>query len=324
MLTPRENVLEVINWGKPDYMPMETEAFHLCGLGVTPLFEQPWVTGKDPFGVKWIVNTVGAMHDTSQIMFDDVNDWKKHVIFPDLDEVDITEAAEEEMREVDRTQKLVAFYHPCGIFERLASFIGFENALMALFTDPEACKEFFDAMTDYKIKVAGKIIDAYKPDVYGNFDDVASAKCTLMSPETYRQLIKPYHIKFSQYIKSRSCIYMQHTCGKCETLLEDFVDEGVQIWHSAQLMNDLQGIQQRFRGRLVVMGGWDSSGPPGYIDASEEVVRAEVCRNMEEYGSNGGFILSPVLMNKKGNSIFFGDDRFPALFDEWMKVRNYR
>ena len=293
MLTPRENVLEVINWGKPEYIPMLLEAFYLCGLGTVPFFEQPWASGKDPFGTNWIVTKEGAMPDVSTVLFDDIADWKKYVKFPDVEAVDISTIAEEELSKIDRNQAMMLFIHPCGIFERLAAFMGFENALIALITDPDSCKDFFDAMTDYRIKVAGKIIDAYHPDGYCNADDVASAKSTFMSPEVYRELIKPYHKKFGDYITSRGLVYMQHTCGRCEAILEDFIDEGVKVWMSAQVMNDLPAIQKRFKGRMAIEGGWDSQGKPGYMNATDEEVRSEIRRVVADYGKGGGFIVSP-------------------------------
>lgn len=53
-------------------------------------------------------------------------------------------------------------------------------------------------------------------------------------------------------------------------------------------------------------GGWDTEGPCSFIGATEEQLREEVRRNMETYGKNGGFILVPVLLNEKGNSMMVG------------------
>ena len=36
---------------------------------------------------------------------------------------------------------------------------------------------------------------------------------------------------------------------------------------------------------------------------------------------NGGFILLPTILNEKGNALLYGDDREPALIDEWKKLR---
>lgn len=34
---------------------------------------------------------------------------------------------------------------------------------------------------------------------------------------------------------------------------------GAKLWHSAQSMNDLKGIGKKYKGKLTIEGGWDSS-----------------------------------------------------------------
>ncbi len=325
MLTPRENLLETINFGNPEYVPLFFEAYSVCGMSLFPEVEMPWESGVDPFGIPWKANALGSMPDTTVApQLEDIADWKEVVKIPDIDHVDFEGVAKEELKNVDRNQQAVVIMHGVGIFERLVSFMGYEEALMSLLTDPESCMEFFDAVTDYKIKVANRMIDAYHPDVYCPADDIASAQNLFMSPQVYREVIKPYHAKLAKAITDRGVILSWHTCGKCEAVLEDYVDMGVKIWTSAQIMNDIPGIQKRFKGRLVVEGGWDSSGLPGFISATEDDIRTEVRRTIEEYGKNGGFILNPTLVNEKGNALLVGDDRMPALFDEWGKYKNFR
>ena len=87
------------------------------------------------------------------------------------------------------------------------------------------------------------------------------------------------------------------------------------------MSNDLVGILQKYKGKLVVEGGWDSQGEPSMITADEAIVRAETKRCMETYGKYPGFILSPVMFNERGNSVLVGDDRFAFIEDEWKKYR---
>ena len=322
MLTPRENLIETINGGNPEYVPFTGECIYNCCFPIMPLIEQPWESGEDPFGVSWIVDPMGAMHDTTKPpLFTEIEDWREIVKIPDLSGIDFAAEAAKEMANIDRTQKMIAYYSPCGCYERLASFMGFDNALIALAEDPDECGAFFDAVTDYKIELANKIIDAYGIDIYYNFDDIATANNLFMAPDTYREVIKPRHARLAKAVTDRGVIFGEHTCGRCEEILEDYVEIGVKIWHSAQIMNDLPAIQKKFAGRLVIEGGWDSSGRPGCIDATEDEIRAETIRSMEEYGKNGGFILLPAMFNERGNSVVVGDDRFPAVVEEWEKRR---
>lgn len=325
MLTPKENVLEVLNWGNPEYIPMTPESVAILGFGPTEMAECPISgPGLDPFGLKWDFTFMGTIPNSSTFMFDDITEWKKYVKFPDVDKMDFTAAAEVELGMVNRDEKIVAYYHPTGIFERLAAFMGFENALISMLTEPEACHEFFDAFTDYKIKVANKVIDAYQPELYVYFDDIANARSTFMSPEVYRELLKPYHKRFADAINGRGVIFSMHTCGRCEDILQDYVEIGVKHWHSAQVMNDIPAIQERYKGILTIEGGWDSSGKPGYVNATTEDIVGELRRCVNEYGKNGGYIIMPLFYSEKGNALMIGDPRLDAATEEWMRTRSLK
>lgn len=322
MMTPKENLLEVLNWGKPEYVPMTGECISTVGMPFINMLEQPLrQSGYDAFGVHWLVNQAGAMHDTSQLLFTEISEWRDYVKFPDLDALDFTSTAQAELAGIDRNRKMVAFYGVTGVYERLAAFMGFENLLCALLEDPDECRAFFDAMADWKIKLFHKLNEAYHLDMYVYFDDVATVRGLFMSPETYREVIKPAQAKIARAVLDEGVRFCMHCCGRCEDIMEDFVEIGATVWNSAQTVNDLKGIQERFRGRLVIEGGWDTEGPCSLIGASADDLRAEVRRNMEEYGRNGGFILLPTILNQKGNSLIVGDDRMPALLDEYEKTK---
>lgn len=321
-MTPKENLLQVLNWGTPEYVPLSGQCILPVGMPILNMIEMPLrQSGYDMFGVHWLVNSAGSMHDTSKLTFEDINDWKKYVKFPDLDAMDFTPFAEAELSRIDRSQFMLAYFGCAGIYERLAAFMGFENMFIAFMEEPEACKEYFDAMADWKIKLFRKIHEAYHLDIYTYFDDIATARGLFMSLDVYRNLIKPYQKKIADAVRAEGVIFEMHCCGKCEDALEDFVDLGATMWHSAQSMNDLAAIQKAFKGRLVIEGGWDSEGSCSHITATEDDLRKEVRRNMEEYGKNGGFILCPVLLNERGNSLLNGDDRMPALYDEYEKTK---
>lgn len=323
MLTPKENLFECIHWGKPEYMPLFFESYDFLGRAATELSEKPTVcSGRDPFGVYWHLTNEGAIPDNREFLLDDIADWERVVKFPDVSAMNLKAAAETELAHADRKQKAVAINNSNGLFERTIALMGFENTLCALMEDPDSCRHFYEALTDYKVKLLNAMIDAYSPDVVIYFDDLATANGLFMSPETYRSVFKPFHKRIAEAVAARGVVFSQHICGKCEALLEDFVEIGATVWNSAQPMNDLNGIMDRFQGRLVVEGGWDTSGPCSFNDSTEEQVREEVRRNIREYKRpSGGFILAPVLLNERGNSLSVGDPRLAPLEDEWRKYR---
>lgn len=323
MLNPRENWMKMHAGEMPDYVPMTNECYAIVGVPTLEIFEQPWFQdGVDPYGVSWRVDSFGATPDTTKPpICDDITEWRDCVTIPSLDHVNIKEMAEEELKKVNRDEKVIMYTHNTGVYERLLAVMGDVGALCALVEDPEACMDFMDAVTDYKIKVAEMVYDAYHPDIYVNFDDVATAKGLFISPETYRSVVKPSHAKFIKAIKDMGMIPSEHTCGKCEELLDDYVEIGVEHWHSAQIMNDLEGITKKYKGKLTIEGGWDTSGKPGMIDCTHEEARAETRRAVEAYGGEGDFVLLPILVNENGHSLYVHDDRMADVFDEWEKCR---
>lgn len=318
-MNQRENALEIINWGKPEFVPICFDAYHIVLLA-TGITDQPWRGGVDPFGVNWIATAEGAIPEPNKFMFEDIADWKEYVKFPDVNMFNFTQVANIELANVDRAEKLICMFSACGLFERLVAFMGFENALCALVEDSDSCKEFFDAFAAYKIATVGKAIDVYKPDIVMYYDDIATARGLFMSPSTYREVIKPYHKKIADYIISRGCIFEQHTCGKCEDVLDDFVEIGAKIWNPAQIYNNIPEIQQKYKGKLVVNGGWDSQGTCAAPDAGADELIKEAKRCMETYGRNGGYMLYPLIVTPRGLAYVVPDDRIPLLNEEWEKM----
>lgn len=319
-MTARENALEVLHWGKPEYVPLATEAIQLVGM-IPGDFDGPMKGGTDLFGVPWVPGKEGAMVKPGYTMFDDICDWEKYIKRPDLSVYNFKKFADMEYDMIDSSGKVRTLFCQNGIFMRLVNSMGFMEGLIAIASEPEKCMDLFDYLSEYVIDYMGRAIDAYNPDMVTYFEDIATASSLFMSLEAYRKVLKPFHKKIVDYVHGRGLLFQMHTCGKCEAVLEDYADIGVQAWHSAQCSNDLEAVLKNFEGRIVVEGGWDSQGKPGLITADEKDVREETRRCMETYGTYRGFILSPVMFNERGNSVLVGDERFAYIKDEWEKYQ---
>jgi hypothetical protein len=321
-MNQRENFFAMIEGKKPEFIPNSMEVYKSCIAG-TSITDSPLMGGVDSFGVNWVATKEGTMPEPNKFLFDDIADWKEYVNFADLDSLGIEAAAAKEMEDFNqnnRNEQVVNVFSACGLFERLAAFMGFENALCSLVEDPDSCQEFFEALADYRIAYHNRFIDAYQPDVLTYFDDLATANGLFMSPKVYREVIKPAHQRIVEAVTSRGVIFSQHTCGKCEEIVGDYVEMGVKIWHSAQTMNDLEGLQEKFNGRLIIEGGWDSSGPASYIGASTEVLIEEAKRCARVYGQKGNYIFMPTLLNENGNSLFVGDPRLEPMLKAFNEI----
>ena len=292
-MTPKENFYAMINGNQPEYAPCFYLDFNVSNA-MSHMVEKARDGGPDAFGVDWTKTVEGVIPTPGKFLFEEITDWEKYVRFPDVNSLGMEALAAPDMERFD-PNKPIAMLSVTGLFERMAAFMGFENTLLALAEDPEECMKFLDAFTDFRIKVLEKNIEIMHPDMIVMFDDIATARSMFMSPNCWREVFKPFTKRMVDFVRSKGVVYSQHTCGKCEDVMEDYVEIGIQWWNAAQTMNDLIGIMEKYGNRLIVDGGWDSEGPASYVDADPEVVVAETERCLREYSKYNNFCLFQLL-----------------------------
>lgn len=299
MLNPRENFLLAIQHKPTEYTPAGFIDSAGCGL-VFEIERGPYGGGYDGFGVRWVYpNSAlgGALPAPGEFVLDDVTKWKEKVTIPDLKSVDWENMAAAELAPIDRDMQVVEIINTNCIFERIAALMGFENALIALYEEPEAVNDLFTALTDFKIETVKYYAKYYKPDLFTFFDDIATERNLFMSPEIYRKLIKPHHKRLVDAIWNEGIYPVQHTCGKSDSIVEDMIDIGAAAWSSVQANNDIVGIIEKYGDVFTLNGGFNMNGAPGLLSASEEEVRAETRRCLETYGKYGkGFIFTGIVV----------------------------
>lgn len=306
MLTPRENfLLATVQHKIPEYVPNDLDDTIAVG-GPFEFFENgPMGGGFDGFGVEWHASSSAAgagVPVAGRIVLDDITKWEDIVKFPNLDEYDWEGQAAFQLSRGDRTQKAVEYGCWNAQFLRLTHLMGFENALCALYEEPEACAAFMSAVTDYKILLAERIYHYFKPDIITTFIDVATERGLFMSPETYRKIISPQQQRLNNVIKGAGMASFVHCCGKCEDIIPDFISEGYDAWSSAQPMNDIVGILKKYGDKIAVIGGYNTNGRPGCPDATDEEVEAEVKHVIETYGPYGSFAFFGLKLINTDNS----------------------
>jgi uroporphyrinogen decarboxylase len=128
-------------------------------------------------------------------------------------------------------------------------------------------------------------------------DDIGTQDSLLMSPKMYRNILKPIHADYIQFIKERTNAKLFfHTDGDVFPLIDDFIEIGVDILNpiqtSAGKMSDLATLKKRFGKEIVLCGGIDTHRvlPTGTPDE----VRQEVKRVIDLLGHGGGYMVASV------------------------------
>jgi uroporphyrinogen decarboxylase len=185
------------------------------------------------------------------------------------------------------------------IFEIACLTRGMDALLMDMAGDEELFKAIMGKFTSLAISAVAAMLDHLDPyiDVIVTGDDLGMTAGPMMSPASYRRLIKPYHAEYLTAIKnkSRAKIFF-HSCGNVYKLLGDLADVGVDIINPVQVnageMGDTARLKREFGRRLSFCGGIDTQQvmPHGTPDD----IRREVRQRIKDLAPGGGYIAASV------------------------------
>lgn len=334
-ITERENALMVYNHEIPEWIPNLFDSFYFAGNATgneTGLLNatQDGTPFEDIWGQQWIMEAGAGtpLPDPNRKVLDTLENWRDAVQVPDPDTWDWDKLVEMDMANYDGT-RLLTYFCEEGAFDRLRGLMGFENALCALLEEPEECIDFLGAVTDFKVKIIEKVAEYYKPDVFMYTDDVATARGLFMSLDTYRDVIAIHEGKVFNAIREHGMIAEKHTCGKMDAIAFDLAKNGCQSLFPAQASNDLIDIKAKYGNEMVIAGGFNSQGAPGFDGASEELMRLEARRMVDMYAPGGGFICHPVILGGPHFSVcalqtqkWFMDEFYSYTKDYYSKPEN--
>ncbi|MBR3401503.1 MAG: methyltransferase [Parasporobacterium sp.] len=266
MLTPKQNYLNYLNGEEYEWIPCSYDQ-KLFMPEIVPdniargtviqqkPFDRSLYGGYDWFGVHWTFDPTacgmgGSMEDG--ILFEDINDWKDYVRFPDLSKLDWEKSAEEN-KEFLTTDQILSTTIYTGFFERLISFIGFSEALVALIDEDsqDSVKELFDALADFYIELVSYMKRYYGLGMLDIHDDWGSQRGPLMSIETHREVIAPYVRKFAEGVRKIGVLPELHSCGKLDLLMPSLIETGVFTWRGQQELNDKKALVDQYGDRFV-------------------------------------------------------------------------
>ncbi len=301
MLTKKQNFLETLKPdGKPDRLVNDYEAVQ--AVMVDPILRytrgnrKKGFTTKDQWGTTyvWPEYEMFAFPTEDELVCPDVTEWKKTVHVPDLvancSDPALCEDAKAAAAKVDREEQLVMSFMGTGVWEQAHNLMGIANTCENLLMEPEDTLELLEAIGEYRYQYTKLLVDNLHPDIIISHDDWGSKSNMFISPKLWRETIKPQYVKMYRYMKDNGVLIMHHADCYCETIAEDMIDLGIDVWQGVVNTNDIVGLQKRLGGRLTLMGGIDSV--IDRADSTEEEIRTEVRKVCETYGPGGHFIPS--------------------------------
>jgi len=184
-------------------------------------------------------------------------------------------------------------------FERAHAMQGMEPFLLNMAMDPDFARALLEKIAGYCKQLMGHFLEELgdNVDIIKIGDDLGIQKGLMISPKMYRDILKPVHADFIDFIKSRTrAKVMFHSCGDVVPLIGDFIDIGVDILNPIQTstgsISDLPALKKQFGKNMVFCGGIDTHRILPFGSTAE--VRQEVRRVVQALGPGGGYMVGAV------------------------------
>lgn len=244
----------------------------------------------DPFGNQWtwVASAGGAMLTPGTKVCDDICDWEKQIKFPDFNDWNFKETAAKFMKEQYDPNKVMHINIHQGLTEMLVAFLGgYEEGMMALAVEPEACKDFFARYAKYMIDFFDMLDELYPIDFITYHDDWGTEKDTFFSEKMMEELVFDETKKIVDHIKGRGKIFELHSCGKIERFLPYMCDLNVDFIQIQRRANDIPKLKIEYGDRI----GFNTfiEDTDAGIKYPEEELREKIRRTIDMYASKGGF-----------------------------------
>ncbi|NMB61454.1 MAG: hypothetical protein GYA18_03850 [Chloroflexi bacterium] len=221
--------------------------------------------------------------------------------WPDMDDPYRVAMVKEQARKLAQENQYAIMGTPWLLFpfERAFAMQGMDKFLLNMAMYPDFARALLRKITDLCKTLMGHFLNEAGDnlDIIKIGDDLGTQEKLMISPRMYRQILKPFHAEFIEFIKARTkAKVFFHTDGDVFDLIEDFVEMGVDILNpiqtSAGKMANLTELKERYGHDIIFCGAIDTQRVLPYGTPQE--VKQEVRRVISILGEGGGYMVASV------------------------------
>jgi hypothetical protein len=193
-----------------------------------------------------------------------------------------------------------------------------ETFLIGLVQAPELIERYLDARLKSDLMLGEAMLQRGVDGLHGG-TDWASSTGPMFSPRHFRRFVFPRLKQITDLCHRYGKIYLKHTDGNVNMLLDDMIAAGVDGFQAIEPRAgmDIAAIKQKYGDRLVLVGNVDCSTV--LVDGPVEAVRAQTEQVIRAAAPGGGFLLS------SSNSVHPGvkPEYYLAMLDTARRVGIY-
>ena len=281
----RATLLRAIRFEKPDYIPMTFHINAACWDHYDPdwlqdlMAEHPFlfpnftpmatpftveydanaragVPYTDDFGCVWHTAMNGIVGAVTEHPLADISKFSAYRL-PDpehsngLGGVDWASFEEEVAAQKARGEMTYGDLRHGHTFQQLCDIRGYMDTLMDLSDGEEEVQQLLEQLCQFNLAQIRHFLKA-DVDMVRIPEDLGMQNGPMISPELFRQYIKPLYQRMLKPVREAGKIIHMHSDGDIRTLVDDIIDGGVDIINLQDMVNGVEWIGGKFRGKTCV------------------------------------------------------------------------
>lgn len=192
--------------------------------------------------------------------------------------------------------------------------VGLEPLSYMLYEQPDLLEAIFNKVGETLYAMSERVIGLPKLAGFFQGDDMGYQSSTLISPEHIRKYVLPWHKKIATLAHDNGLLYMLHSCGNLDEIMDDLVDDvRIDAKHSFQdKILPVGDFKHRYGDRIGILGGVDVDK---LCRKSEEEIRVLVREILDRCMPGGRYALGT------GNSVanYIPLENYLAILDEGVR-----
>ncbi len=256
---------------------------------IEQMIQVPWRLGLDTFRFRtgipfqrkhgYSVDTAGVSRgqrdwqDEHSGPIQNIEDYKRYP-WPDIKDVDFG-PVEEIFKAIPDGMAPIAYCS--GVFEWATWLMGLETFMISLYDSPDLVRDVVDRVGSL-IYLCFEHWCRYEAiPILWLGDDLGFKTAPLVSPDTIREYILPWHQRYAELAHKHGKLFMLHCCGNVEAIMPDLAGRvRIDAKHSFEdVIEPVEQFYDKWHKHVAIIGGVD-------IDLLARMSEADVVRRTRE------------------------------------------
>ena len=182
------------------------------------------------------------------------------------------------------------------VFSLAHQLVGMEKLLVDMMMETEYVIPLFEACADYQTRIGLKLIEKGVDAIWFG-DDFGTQTSLIISPETFREQLKPHYKRMVDRFKEAKpdIIPILHCDGAVSELLNDIHEIGFEVFNPVQPGvpgHSPQSMKDKFGDKFSFWGAIDQQDllPNG----TDEELEHDIAEKINILGKGGGYMIAPA------------------------------